>query len=71
MPAAGSELSAANERVLAVWEFCGGWKPDLLPLAVAWCGVEDADFLIGQLILMRDRIADHARAQRAANGTAK
>lgn len=59
-------LSAENEVVLDVWRFCGGWNPAVLPIAAEFYGVEDVEFLIVQLIVLRDTIDAHRAAQRRA-----
>jgi hypothetical protein len=61
-------LTRENEQAFAVWQFCEGWNPERLPLAVAWHGVEDVDLLITQLHLLRDRIEARERARREQNG---
>ncbi len=54
-------LSPENEIVIAVWNFCCGWNPQALPLALAFYDVRDIDYCLQQLMLMRDK--QEARSQ--------
>lgn len=56
-------LTRDNEVVLEVWRFCGGWQPGILPLAAVYHGAEDLDFLVSQLLTLRDLIEAHHAAQ--------
>lgn len=60
------ELTPENQQVLRVWEFCQGWSPADIPAAAAFYGITDMDFLMTQLLVLRDKIARHQEAQRAA-----
>lgn len=65
-------LTRDNEFVIRAWNFCGGWKPELIPFAAAYIGVRDVEFLTTQLLEMRgcfaraeeDKRADSDRAER-------
>lgn len=46
-------LTRENETVIAVWNFCGGWNPDALPLALAFYDVKDCDAMITLLLALR------------------
>jgi hypothetical protein len=48
--------------------FCGGWNPAAVPAAAAYYGIRDLDWLISQLIALRDAVRAHRAAQDAANG---
>jgi hypothetical protein len=48
------KLSAVNGRVFEVWNFCDGWQPALVPLAMAYHGLSDIDFVLWQLMVIRD-----------------
>lgn len=55
-------LTPENESVLAVWNFCGGWKPALWPVAFAYLEINDAEYLIDMLLVVRAEI-DKRRAK--------
>lgn len=57
-------LTPENRAVCEIWDFCGGWKPEALPVALAFHDVVDIDFLVEQLKLIRDRIAARDEAAR-------
>lgn len=57
-------LTHENELVIRVWNFCGGWNPVAVPVAAAFYDIDDADFLLEQLMLMRDKLAAHQDARR-------
>lgn len=59
-------LTRDNELVIEVWNFCGGWKPEFVPFAAAYYGVEDLDMLIAQLLAVRRVTEAHERAIRGA-----
>jgi hypothetical protein len=59
-------LTHGNEMALAVWNFCGGWKPEALPLAVAYFAIDDPDALIESLITIRDELDKREQARREA-----
>jgi len=59
-------LTPENELVSDVWAFCGGWNPAVIPAAAAFYGVDDLDWLLSQLIALRDAVAAHRAAQDAA-----
>lgn len=60
-------LSEENQTVYEVWDFCGCcWKPEALPVALAFYDVVDIEFLMQQLKLIRDRVAAWERAKREA-----
>jgi hypothetical protein len=61
-------LTRDNELVIAVWNFCAGWNPQALPLALAYYEIQDADFMIAQLLALRRKIDEHAAAQEARDG---
>lgn len=50
-------LTPDNEVVIQVWEFCGGWQPHILPVALAYYGVRDPELMIEQLLALRDLAA--------------
>jgi hypothetical protein len=60
------ELTPENQQVLQVWDFCQGWNPEQIPIAAAFFEISDLDFLMTQLLVLRERIARHQEAQRAA-----
>lgn len=59
-------LSPANEVVIDVWRFCDGWNPDRIPMAAAYYGVDDLEFLVKQLLALDDTIRAHKDAQQKA-----
>lgn len=59
-------LSDANALVLQVWEFCGGWNPQALPLALAYYDIDDAGLMLDQLLALKALIDARAEAQRSA-----
>jgi hypothetical protein len=59
-------ITPDNELVLQAWHFCQGWNPALIPAAAAFYDVRDLDFLVEQLLLVRDKLAEH-RAQESGN----
>lgn len=56
------ELTPENALVIAAWNFCGGWNPGLVGAAAAYYGIADVDFLIGQLLAVRDCMSEHREA---------
>ena len=65
--AARPALTPENELIPDVWAFCGGWNPAAIPAAAAYYGIHDLDWLLSQLIALRDAVAAH-RAAQAAGG---
>jgi len=61
-------LTPENDLIQDVWTFCGGWNPAAVPAAAAFYGIQDLDWLISQLIALRDAVRAHRAAQDAANG---
>lgn len=59
-------LTPQNQQVLQVWDFCEGWNPAQIPAAAAFFGITDLDFLMTQLLVLREKITRHQQAQRAA-----
>ena len=59
-------LTLENDLVAEAWLFCGGWNPALIATAAAFYGIADIDWLISQLIALRDAVAAHRAAQDAA-----
>lgn len=59
-------LAPENELVIKVWNFCGGWNPVAVPLAAAFYDIDDADFLLEQLMVVRDKLAAHQDALRGS-----
>lgn len=53
--AAAPALSSECEQAVAVWNFCGGWQPATLPLAVTWHQVADVELLIHLLLAIREK----------------
>ena len=39
--------------VLQVWQFCGGWKPEMFDLAIAYYQVRDVERLLDGLMVLR------------------
>jgi hypothetical protein len=60
------KLTRENEVVVEVWNFCGGWNPELLSIAFAYYDVRDPSFFIAMLLALRDKISDHRREQEKA-----
>jgi hypothetical protein len=60
-------LSPDNDLVVQIWNFCDGWNPQALPLALTYFDVQNVEFILDQLILLREKIAAHEAAQREAN----
>jgi hypothetical protein len=52
--------------VLQAWHFCQGWNPALIPAAAAFYDMRDLDFLVEQLLLVRDKLGEH-RARESGN----
>lgn len=46
-------LSAVEDQAREVWDFCEGWQPERLPVALAFIRVEDPEMLIELLKEMR------------------
>lgn len=61
-------LTRDNEQALEVWDFCGGWNPERIPMAAAFYGINDLGELVTRLLAIRDRVEAHGRAQREAAG---
>lgn len=61
-------LTRENELVVKVWNFCGGWKPEAVPLALLYYDVADPAFVLSQLMVLRECYAAHERAQRDTEG---
>jgi hypothetical protein len=60
-------LTRENELVREVWVFCDGWQPAALPLALAYYGVRDCEFVVSQLLVMRGVFAAaHASDEESA-----
>ena len=47
--------------MILVWNFCGGWNPALIETAAAYYGIADLDFLIEQVLALRDCSDEHQR----------
>lgn len=62
-------LSPANQLVMQVWNFCGGWHPELIPYAAEYFGARDVDFLTHQLLVLRSTLDAHVAAVRKAQGS--
>lgn len=58
-------LEGLAEQALYVWNFCGGWKPELFPAAFEFYGIEQASLVTGLLLDMRDYLRKHSEAQAA------
>ena len=43
-------------RAFHAWRWCGGWRPERLPLYLAAHPVPDADLLIDLLLVLRDEL---------------
>ena len=49
-------LTPDEELAIDCWTFCGGWKPELIPFAALYYGVEDLERLTAQLLAIRGAI---------------
>ena len=66
------EITQSDETAVDVWKFCGGWKPELIPFAAEFYGVDDLYFLTEQLLEIRDACDRFREAEaRAAKERAK
>lgn len=61
-------LSRDNELVLEIWNFCDGWNPAAYPLAFAYYSVSDPEFVLTQLLVLRERIGAYRAAQQEPHG---
>ena len=43
-------------RALHCWSFCGGWRPDLLPLYAAFYGLPDWDLTLELMAVVRTEL---------------
>jgi len=59
-------LTLENEIVAEAWLFCGGWNPALIATAAAFYGIDNIDWLTGQLMALRDAVRAHQQAQASA-----
>lgn len=57
-------LSHENAVVVQIWNFCDGWNPQALPLALAYFDVEDTEMVIDLLLALRLKVEQYAAAQR-------
>lgn len=48
------ELTADMQAAFHCWRFCGGYKPELLPMYATIYGLEDAEKMIELLIEIRE-----------------
>lgn len=52
--------------VLQVWQFCGGWKPEVFDLAIAYYDVRDVGRLIDGLLVLRGVVDKRAALEAKA-----
>ena len=50
------ERRADVERAFHAWRWCGGWRPERLPLYLAAHPVPDAALLTDLLLVLRDEL---------------
>lgn len=54
-------LDPADELALEVWNFCGGWKPERLPWALALYDTDDPEALLVRLLAIRTALEKQAK----------
>lgn len=59
-------LTRESELAIVVWNFCDGWNPATLPLAVEYFDVRDCGTLVGLLLALRQYMAKRAELERQA-----
>lgn len=55
------KVDRRNDVVVAVWHWCGGWKPELIPMVCALYEIADPLGLIDRLLVLRDTEREIAR----------
>jgi hypothetical protein len=57
-------LTPDNKLALSVWRFMGGWKPEALPVALAYFDIRDVDLMVEQLLAIHHAVEEWREAQR-------
>lgn len=57
------ETSEIVEQAIRVWNFCEGWNPERLPVALACVEVADADLLVEVLVEIKGYMAERKAFQ--------